>query len=236
MKLNQAQIQELYAFTRRHFVEHYDLQTELVDHLANGIEEQVAQNPKLTFKQALSIEFRKFGMHGFKDVIAKRKRAMSLKYWKIIFRFFKDYFIFPKIVATLTAILALGFFFWNIPVAYKRDVFLGVYLTLMSLVIVFVYMNMRKRKKLSHTNSKKWMLQEQIDNLGNSVNILNIISFPLIQTKFLVVTTKTPNFYIDIAFATLLVLLILMCYIMVKIIPDKAEELLAKTYPEYKLS
>ena len=40
MKLNQGLILELYAFTRKHFVEHFDLQTELVDHLANGIEQQ----------------------------------------------------------------------------------------------------------------------------------------------------------------------------------------------------
>ena len=40
MKVNQKQIDELYLFTRQHFVEYYDLQTELVDHLANAIETQ----------------------------------------------------------------------------------------------------------------------------------------------------------------------------------------------------
>jgi hypothetical protein len=49
MKLSQDQIQELYNFTRRRLVEHYDLQTELVDHLANGIEKQWEGNPDLTF-------------------------------------------------------------------------------------------------------------------------------------------------------------------------------------------
>ncbi|MDC1464178.1 hypothetical protein N8387_00675 [Polaribacter sp.] len=34
MKLTETHIQELYKFTRKHFVEHYDVQTELVDHLA----------------------------------------------------------------------------------------------------------------------------------------------------------------------------------------------------------
>ena len=41
MQLTPAQIQKLYAFTIKHYVVHYDLQTELVDHLANGIEEQI---------------------------------------------------------------------------------------------------------------------------------------------------------------------------------------------------
>ena len=40
MKLSAEQIERLYQFTRQHYVEYYDLQTELVDHLANAIEEQ----------------------------------------------------------------------------------------------------------------------------------------------------------------------------------------------------
>ena len=34
-KLTSEQIDQLYLFTRQHFVEYYDLQTELVDHLAH---------------------------------------------------------------------------------------------------------------------------------------------------------------------------------------------------------
>lgn len=47
MKLNESQIEELYDFTRKHFVEYYDLQIELVDHLANGIESKWQENPCL---------------------------------------------------------------------------------------------------------------------------------------------------------------------------------------------
>ena len=49
MKVSTAQIEKLYKFTRDHYVEHYDLQTELVDHLANGIETRWKENPKLSF-------------------------------------------------------------------------------------------------------------------------------------------------------------------------------------------
>lgn len=34
------QIERLYEFTRGHYVEHCDLQSELVDHLANAIEKR----------------------------------------------------------------------------------------------------------------------------------------------------------------------------------------------------
>ena len=38
MELTKNQIDELYKFTRKHYVYHYDVQSELVDHLANDIE------------------------------------------------------------------------------------------------------------------------------------------------------------------------------------------------------
>ena len=59
MKLSSDQIQQLYTFTQQHYVEYYDLQTELVDHLANSIEEQWTENPKRSFEEALQIEFKK---------------------------------------------------------------------------------------------------------------------------------------------------------------------------------
>ncbi|MEP5132812.1 MAG: hypothetical protein ABJQ64_09610, partial [Nonlabens ulvanivorans] len=62
MKLNDSQIEDLYAFTRKHYVEFYDLQTELVDHLANAIEDQWELKPHLSFEDALQIEFKKIGV------------------------------------------------------------------------------------------------------------------------------------------------------------------------------
>ena len=77
MKLSAEQIERLYQFTRQHYVEYYDLQTELVDHLANAIEEQWQQNPKLSFEEALQIEFKKFGVFGFMDVVEQRQSVLN---------------------------------------------------------------------------------------------------------------------------------------------------------------
>ena len=80
MKLTSEQIERLYQFTRQHYVEWYDLQTELVDHLANAIEQQWQENPKISFEEALQIEFKKFGVFGFMDVIKEKQVALSKKY------------------------------------------------------------------------------------------------------------------------------------------------------------
>ena len=97
-KLTEEQIQELYSFTRDHFVYHFDLQTELVDHLANGTEVLLLQHPNLSFNEALQMEFKKFGVFGFQDVVEERRKALNKKYLKIIFNFYKAYFTIPKII------------------------------------------------------------------------------------------------------------------------------------------
>ena len=52
MKLTDTQIQDLYTFTRKHYVEYYDVQTELVDHLANDIEATWKENPEVIFRKS----------------------------------------------------------------------------------------------------------------------------------------------------------------------------------------
>jgi hypothetical protein len=49
MKLTETHIQELYKFTRKHYVYFYDVQSELVDHLANDIEDIWKAQPNLSF-------------------------------------------------------------------------------------------------------------------------------------------------------------------------------------------
>ena len=80
MKLSTQQIDQLFTFTRQHFVEWYDLQSELVDHLANAIETELQENPKLSFDEVLSKEFKKFGVFGFMDVVEKRQAVLGKKY------------------------------------------------------------------------------------------------------------------------------------------------------------
>jgi len=55
MKITENQIEEFYLFTRKYFVEWYDVQSKLVDHLANGIEAQLEENSNLTFEECLNI-------------------------------------------------------------------------------------------------------------------------------------------------------------------------------------
>ena len=115
MKLSDSQIEELYVFTRQHFVECYDVQTELVDHLANDIEVILEQQPKLTFTQARDSSFKKFGVFGFMDVVAEKSNQMSKKYWKMVWVIFKEFFRVPQIIITSTIFIAVYTLFTLFP-------------------------------------------------------------------------------------------------------------------------
>jgi hypothetical protein len=143
MKLTAEQIDQLYFFTRQHYVEYYDLQTELVDHLANAIETEWQQNPKLTFDEVLNKEFNKFGVFGFMDVVESRQAALGKKYNRIVWEHFKDFFGIPKIVLTLAAALLL--FIILKASTYQEWTIIGLYLALFGFTIYEMIKSQRQR-------------------------------------------------------------------------------------------
>lgn len=89
MKLTESQIESLYQFTRQHYVEYYDVQVELVDHLANDIEQIWEQQPGLSFNDARDKSFKKFGVFGFMNVVESKEAQMTKKYFKLVLKFAK---------------------------------------------------------------------------------------------------------------------------------------------------
>ena len=79
-KLSPRQVEDLFTFCREHYVYHYDLQLELVDHLASGIEQLWDEDPRLTYTEALWKVFGKFGIYGFAKVRKAKEKALRKKY------------------------------------------------------------------------------------------------------------------------------------------------------------
>jgi threonine/homoserine/homoserine lactone efflux protein len=232
MKLTAQQIDQLYLFTRQHYVEWYDLQTELVDHLANAIETEWEQNPKLTFDEVLNKEFRKFGVFGFMDVVGSRQAALGKKYNRLVFQHFKAFFRAPKIL--LTIIMTFLLFIILKHSFYNNFIFIGLYFILIGFAIYGIFKNRIVNKRKDKTNQKKWLFEEIINRYGNfSVAII----FPL--NIFIQICNHTEKYlsneYWVFGMSFFLVLMALLNYIVFIIIPSKTREYLLETYPEYKL-
>jgi len=231
MKLNESQIENLYKFTRQHYVYHYDVQTELVDHLANDIEEVWEENPKITFEDARDKSFKKFGIFGFMDVIEAKQKQMNKRYSKIYWRFFKEWFTVPKIILTLSIFLAFTIILNNT---------IAIYFTL---AITFIYMlydmfylsrERKRNKKKMEKQEKVFLLEAMIGETRSNftgLNLLNLINMSFIFRDHF----NNLAFHWILLTSFLFTIASISIYINAKIIPQKAEELLQETYPEYKI-
>ncbi|ESU24198.1 hypothetical protein FEDK69T_06350 [Flavobacterium enshiense DK69] len=229
MKLTSEQIERLYQFTRQHYVEYYDLQTELTDHLANGIEAQWEQNPNLSFEEALQFEFKKFGIFGFMNVVEQRQAALTKKYHDLVWQHFKDFYKLPKIIGSLVAIVLLKLFLETISFSEELIItsFVAILLTFFGGMVYMKYKNRRKTR----VSGKKWLFEEIVFGKGSFVGYIYVA---------ICVFNKIPrhfeNDYTIWIFSIMIVLMVLLEYIMLVKIPKKSEEYLITTYPEYKLT
>ncbi|SDW12326.1 hypothetical protein [Flavobacterium degerlachei] len=232
MKLTSEQIDQLFSFTRQHYVEWYDLQSELVDHLANAIETQWEENPKLTFDQALNAEFKKFGVFGFMDVVEKRQAVLSKKYNRLVWEHFKDFFGIPKIVLLIA--MTLGLFSILKINFYSQWIFIGLYLILIVFSFREMFKNSKRKKQQIKEVQKRWLFEEIINQYGSfsviALTPLNIFIQLLNHSKDIL-----SNPYYTLGLSFLFVLFAIIVFIIFKIMPAKAEDYLLATYPEYKL-
>ncbi|SFJ46307.1 hypothetical protein [Myroides guanonis] len=178
-KVTEEQIKELHSFTKRRFVEYYDVELELVDHLANGIEEQWRAHPELSFDEALQKEYKKFGIFGFVGMIEKKQAELHNYYYKITFQALKDFFSIPKIVVTV-AIFLLLFAFGT---TFKEYASIGYGIVFYGLFVYTLVDGFRKMiviKRRQKNAGKKWL----IDSVANQfyaipfgvifINVFNI--------------------------------------------------------------
>lgn len=227
MKLSTEQVQKLYNFTRQHYVIYYDLQTELVDHLANAIEEQWKENPKLSFEEALQREFKKFGVFGFMHVMEQRQKAMNKKYNILVWHHLKSFFRLPQIIGTLLSILLLFQTMKNIQFSNEVASIL-TFIILISFWTGMILMNI-KRKKIVEEEGKKWLLKDIIYGYSSMAGMSYLPLQLFIQIE------HHHNQIMLFIMSVVIVLMILIEYITFFVIPSKASEYLKQTYPEYEL-
>lgn len=229
-KLIDLQIEQLYNFTKKHYVEWYDVQTELVDHLANGIEEQWHENPNISFEDALKIEFKKFGILGFSDLVEQKTKALNKFYRNQVWKYFKAFFGFPKIIATLFSIWVL----YLILDVIENKMLIAVPFLLLVVTIYTVHIIREKRRinNVFKKTGKKWLIDTAYLQLSGLVHLLNL--GPLCSDLF--ESNKSWSDLSELILSIFIVAYILLFYISIKIVEPKLKKKLSKEYPEYNFN
>lgn len=224
MKLTNTQIEKLYQFTRQHYVEWYDVQTELVDHLANGIEQQWETKPNIPFDDALQNEFKKFGVFGFMELLEERTKSLNKKYFKLVWGMFKQFFRIPQILSVTTLFISIYLGFKFLPKSEWVYLFLG--LAFFTVIIIRLFKLKKIKEQRFKKTQKKWLFEEQILSAGNIVSFSSLLIHIPIHTA-----SDTYN----IIMLFIITCFIVLDYIMIFVLPSKVDELLEKQYPEYNL-
>ena len=214
-------------------MEYFDVQTELVDHLANDIEQIWSETPSVTFEEARAVSFKKFGVFGFMEVVEERQKSLNKKYWSLVWHIFKQFFTIPHIILTIT----IGFaFFFVFKYLQSDGLFAFLFMLVFGFLIVRLFYLQKLRKKRYFLSQKKWLLEEYIFNLGNFAVLINLIFQLCFQLRFFKFSVDFINptivFLVQSVFFTVLGLLI---YSITYLLPSKVEEILSAQYPEYKL-
>lgn len=229
-KISPDEMDALFSFTRQHYVEYYDLQAELADHLANAIEAQWETDPQLSFSIALDREFRKFGIFGFTDIVAERQQALKKRYNKMVWAYFGEYFTLPKIMMTvgLTGLMYLMLTLLPHPDLIALSTLVLFTILTIALAIVQKVRYVRKAKR----EGRKWLFEEIISNAG----MITFLFTPqgLVQL-FRVTTTTFDNIWAALGFSILFVCFFIVQYILLVRIPRQAGEHLREIYPEYSV-
>jgi hypothetical protein len=226
MKLNTQQIEQLYAFTRQHYVEWYDLQSELVDHLANAIEQEWEQNPNDSFDQILNIEFKKFGVFGFMNMVDQKRASLNIKYARLIWGYYKEFFRLPKIILTIA--LIFGVHTINQLVAHP-DVFTIIAVSLFFISGFFAFKIRYYLKQKTNKTGRKWLFEEITVSWVIALLFLLPSLFNIFNDIF------TPPGWSLILREITFVLVGLLIFIQLTVIPKKVATDLAQSYPEYSL-
>jgi len=106
-KLTPEEIEYLFTFVEQSDVKEYEIQAELVDHLASSIEIQLKQNTSTSFHEALNITYNDFGTNGFNVIVKTKRRMFRHKYNILFLKYLATYFQLPRIILTIALTISL---------------------------------------------------------------------------------------------------------------------------------
>lgn len=225
--------EELFVFCRRHYVYHFDLQIELVDHLASAIEEQWEKQPGLEFAAALNNSFGKFGITGFSKIKQLKQKELARKYNRLLWKYFTEFYRWPKMLMTLAFTMVL----FSILKAVNSIAWVLVpYFALLVIIgTIYFFFISPKNLKIDTTCNKKFMLVEYMKSIQLGVILISQLPIGMFN-----ISRSLDLFSIHQNWALLFISLFIVSFNIVLFgyffyIPGKVREHFKQQYPEFTL-
>lgn len=147
-KLSEVEIDKLFQFTEKKMVRWYDLQIEIVDHLAASIEDEMSADSKLTFDLALEKVYKGFGIFGFAKIVQERQNQLAKmaknKWWREFLHLFK----WPNAVLLVLIISLITTVAYSVDYKILHDLCLGIFVFMTTAYFVYIIKDSRLLKRL----------------------------------------------------------------------------------------
>ncbi len=230
-KLTEEQVKKLFAFCESKDVYDYDLQIEIVDHLASAIEEQWKHDPCITFGWAFKNIYSKFGWRDFRKLERQLERQLKRKFRRMLWQNFIEYFRFPKIAVTVLLFIML---FSLLQIADNNSlliILLTVPLSLASIYYNFVLFP--ERIEIKPIREKSFLILRYLESINNQAGKLTFLplTVPLITMGWHLKYTNT--LYLEVLIAAVLSLFAVLMYGYFFFLPKKIKEHFMLNYSEF---
>jgi len=188
-KLTDEQITDLFAFCEEQGVYHYDVQVELVDHLACAIEHKWEVNPGFSYDYALWSVYNDFEHSGFGRICREREKELRRKYNRLQWSYIAEFYRFPKIILTI----ALTFALFIIMRLTKNDllanmIILGAFVVSL---IVYLFFSHPEKRRLDIIRGKSFLLYDHFQMLKWMIVSVCLTPFGLLNSLNLLLKEYT---------------------------------------------
>lgn len=167
IELNEEQIEKLYVFVKNKFVQYYDVQVELVDHLATAIEEKLQENQDKDFDEALKEVYTSFGPLGFTEFMESKTQSVHKNAQRLWRDEFLLWFRWPKMLMSL--VLTMGVY--ALLTQVRADYF--IYSSSIFFILFFALLHFSGRGRMGM-------------QAGYSLLVMNPFSFMLFSWAFII--------------------------------------------------
>jgi hypothetical protein len=147
-RLSETEIKKLFEFAEKKFVHWFDLQIEIVDHLASSIEAEIQSNSNLTFEAALEKVYKSFGIFGFAKIVQERQTQLAKAAKNMWWHELKSLFLWPRIILFLLILFAVRTLSVSVNTEVLSELFLVIYITISLLFLSYTLRDNHLRKRL----------------------------------------------------------------------------------------
>jgi len=148
IKLSEVEINKLFRFTEKKLVHWYDLQIEIVDHLASCIEDEMTADSKLTFDLALEKVYNGFGIFGFAKIVQERQIQLAKMAKNRWWNEFRNLFIWPNALLLVMIISLITTVAYSVDYCILHELFLGIFAINTVAYYIYILKDSRLFKRL----------------------------------------------------------------------------------------